>query len=408
MNSSKENIIHAKSGITGDKPRAIQHSMATDDLLVERSRLIVPMPYESFAHSFDTKLDDGAFLGRTSPAEKSHQRRQFAQICRVAKSELSKGEVALEPSLQALERTKQAAKDFFFLSYKLLDSSATMFPLAGRNKCLGMVAVPTTTVVTIAISQDKNPVNDESLRNEMVLFLNRLNQTTNDWTFELACIPTKSQYLMPRTISLRAPQAASEASVKPHTRCVEVALMAALCKAGRTKSFTSSDTGIIAFGGTLWASSTGSEAVPHFEGVERNKKYTKQPSLEVILSADMSGWIDVWDPCPEHCKIYKYEMLAIGGAGGFSTSFFEPRSESGMPKWKSKSRSVDNLHSEAKILQDLDCQQTLDKSLVINQEIVSAAPQAESAASLSSLFTTKNHAHETDSVTVKRVRSSSF
>lgn len=298
-----------------------------------RSPFKVPIQYERFARSFETKDNEGLFLGR-EPEVSQTNRRQYAQICRVAKTEFLKGSEILEPTPQALERTKLAAKAFFSLSYPLLNKLNMKFPLAGRNKCLGMVAVPTTNLVIIAISQDKSPANDVLLRKEMVIFLNQLNQTTNEWKFELACIPTKAQYLMPRTISMRTPHAASESSVKPHTRCVEVALMAALCKAGRTRSFTSADTGIIAFGGTLWAHSEGAEAIPHFAVNElaRNLKYTKQHPLEVVISPTLSGWLDIWEPCPEHCKIYKYEMLAIGAAGGFSSSFFEPRSEGELPK----------------------------------------------------------------------------
>lgn len=331
----------------------IEMSAAPSGLRSERSPFKVPIQYERFAQSFETKDNEGLFLGRTPPVSQTN-RRQYSQICRVAKSEFLKGAEELEPTPQALERTKHAAKNFFLLSYQLLDQLNTHFPLAGCNKCLGMVAVPTTNLVIIAISQDKNPANDESLRNNMVIFLNRLNETTNDWKFELACIPTKAQYLMPRTISMRTPRAASESSVKPHTRCVEVALMAALCKAGRTIRFTSADTGIIAFGGTLWANSTGSQAIPHFtvNDLTRNTKYIKQNPLEVVITPSLSGWIDIWEPCPEHCKIYKYEMLAIGAAGGFSSSFFEPRSEGDLSKYdmtlnKNNSLEIDENEPDA-------------------------------------------------------------
>ena len=281
----------------------------------------VPMRYKLYAQSFTKKNKDGLFLGRTPPTNGINRCQQYAQICQVANNLFLRGPEALEPTSQALERTKNAAKDFFLLSYHLLNERKMQFPLAGRNKCLGMVVVPGSKLVSIAISQDKNPTNDELLRTTMVAFLEELNRTTEQWIFELACIPTKAQYLMPRTISMRTPQAASELSVKPQTRCVEVALMAALCKAGRTKKFTSADTGLIAFGGTLWASSDSdcSTVVPYFgvEGLERNTKYTTQKPLEVVITESLSGWIDIWDPCPEHCKVYKYEMLAIGAAGGF-------------------------------------------------------------------------------------------
>ncbi len=297
-----------------------------------RSPLIVPKEHEKFAKSFNDKYAQGLFLGATSSENKSNQRAQFNRTRCLAKVELSKGISALEPTQHALERTQRAAKDFFSLSYQFLDKNDLPFPLAGLNKCLGMVAIPSSKVVMIAISQDKDPRKDEALRKNMIELLDQLNQTTNDWIFELACIPTKAQYLMPRTLFMRFPHQASQEIVKPHTRCVEVALMAALCKARRCLTFTSADTGTIAFGGTLWASSDNSEAIPHFEGATRNIKYRIKKPLEVKLTDAISGWIDLWEPCPEHCKIYKYEMLAIGAAGGCATSFTEPRSEWMAPK----------------------------------------------------------------------------
>ncbi len=303
-----------------------------------RSPFIVPIQLEPFAESFRAKNAEGDFLGRAPLTDNAHHRRQYGQIRRVARFNFSQGVEALEPSPEALERTQEAAKAFFQLSYLLLEHQKSLFPLAGRNKCLGMVAVPNTKLAIIAISQDKDPSKDERLRHDMVVFLRQLNRTSKEWIFELACIPTKAQYLMPRTLSMRAPHPAPDASVKPHTRCVEVALMAALCKAGRTINFTATDTGIIAFGGTLWASqAVGKVAIPHFEGMtKRNDKYLERPALEVELSSSMKGWVDIWEPCPDHCKIYKYEMLAIGSSGGFSGSFFEPRSEGTALKQRNK------------------------------------------------------------------------
>ena len=305
---------------------------AIDTVNVKRSPFNVSMRYERFAQSFDNKNIQGCFLGRT-PAESRVSKQQFGQICRVSRSELLKGPEALEPTPAALERTQNAAKNFFALSYQITEEFKIPFPLAGLNKCLGMVAVPSTKLVIIAISQDTNPENDTEVRQNMVNFLSRLNTKTNDWTFELALIPTQAQYFMPRTIAIRTPQAALDSSVEPHTRCVEVALMAALCKAGRTKTFTSADTGIIAFGGALWAHPNGNEAIPHFHAKDfkRSTKYTEKAPLEVVLTPTLSGWIDIWEPCPQHCKIYKYEMLAIGASGGFSSSFFEPRAENDLP-----------------------------------------------------------------------------
>ena len=293
-----------------------------------RSPIVVPAQYENFARSFSYKNAQGLFLGNVSSERESLQRAQFCQTRHMAKTLHNNGNEALEPTAVALNRTKQAAKDFFTLSYQLLSENNLQFPLAGFNKCLGMVVVPTKKLVLIATSQDKNPVNDELLRSNLVDFIGQLNQKTTKWVFELVALPTKAQYLMPRTLFMSAPHMAPQECVEPHTRCVEVALMAALCKAGRTLQFTSSETGIIAFGGTLWASSEDNLAIPHFEGADRNKKYTlPDQQLEVILSDTVRGWIDIWKPCDGHCKIYKYEMLAIGAAGGPATSFTEPRAE---------------------------------------------------------------------------------
>jgi len=158
----------------------------------------------------------------------------------------------------------------------------------------------------------------------------QINRLNNNWVFELACIPTKSQYMMPRTLFMRTIHPAPNERVKPHTRCVEVALMVALCKIGRHVKFTPEDTGVMAFGGTLWSSPwclTNSAATPHFEGAPRNIKYTTQNPISVDLGHGKKGWIDIWDPCQGHCKIYRQEMLAIGASGGPATSFAEPRSE---------------------------------------------------------------------------------
>ena len=297
-----------------------------------RSPLIVPKDLECFAHSFDYKNAHGLFLGNISTENESNQRAQFSQTRSMAKLLLGQGKSALEPTEEALEKTKRAAKAFFALSYKMITEKNTKFPLAGCNKCLGMVVLPTTSIVTIAISQDKDPRKDILLRQSMAHFLNELNETTKEWTFELAYIPTKAQYLMPRTLFMRTPHTAPQEWVSPHTRCIEVALMSALNKAGLFIKFTSADIGTMAYGGTLWASPDGADAIPPFEGALRNIKYRVKTPLEVKLTDSMSGWIDIWEPCDEHCKQYKYEMLAIGAAGGPATSFMEPRAEWEAPK----------------------------------------------------------------------------
>ena len=297
----------------------------------ERSPLVVPKEHECFASPFKKKNELGFFLGALSSERPSNARAQFSRTRCMAISVFHNGISALEPTKSALDRTKLAAKHFFSLSYTLLSETDQLFPLSSRNKCLGMVAVPNSKLVILAISQDKIPKSDDALRLNMVRFLEQLNKRTDEWIFELACIPTKSQYLMPRTFLMRTPHQAPQESVEPHTRCVEVALMAALNKVGRFLSFTASDTGIIAFGGTLWASEEESLAIPSFGNVERNKKYTSQKPLEVIFPDATKGWVDIWDPCSGHCAIYKYEMLAIGASGGPATSFTEPRSENFAP-----------------------------------------------------------------------------
>lgn len=294
----------------------------------ERNPLTVPKEYERFANSFISKIMQQLFLGVVSPERESVQRAQFSQTRKMAKCLFSlQGNPALESKQEALARTQQAANDFFLLSYQVMAESDEEFPLAGRNKCLGMVVVPRTKLVILAISQDIIPLKDEELRKNMVTLLHQVNQRTHRWIFELACIPTKAQYLMPRTLSMRISQEAPEEAVSPPTRCVEVALMVALCKAGRFKKFTADETGIMAYGGTLWAAPDGSEAIPHFGRSRRNKKYSVKRPIEIKLTDTLSGWMDIWEPCDQHCKIYQHEMLAIGAAGGSATSFLEPRSE---------------------------------------------------------------------------------
>ena len=294
----------------------------------------IPLSCGKFSESFEEKNGNKEFLGRNSPnANRSDNSQKFNNIRRIAKLLLTNKE-KLNPSQEALERTKQAAKDFFSFSYQLLEREGIAeFPLANCNKCLGMVVIPTNrkNLVTIAISQDKNPINDERLRYDMVQFLDKLNQIQGRWVFELACIPTKAEYLLPRTLFFRNPQPAPTSSVEPHTRCVEVALMAALCKAGRSINFEASDISILAFGGTLWASNTGNETIPGFGSISRNMKYTIEQPLEIELSNSTVGYIDLWKPCGNHCEKYFYEMLAVANSGGCSSSFFDPRSEQCLP-----------------------------------------------------------------------------
>jgi hypothetical protein len=299
-----------------------------------------------FTSRFEPKNDNGEFLGETSNQRDSLQYCQFIQTSSMARSKFqftggstfthNASAPIQKPSESAIERTKLAASGFFSLAYQVLDKNNEQFPLAGKNKCLGMVAVPGTrnNLVMIAISQDKDPANDVDLRNRMVQLLNQINQTNEDWVFELACIPTKSQYMMPRTLFTRTTHPAPSTSVTPRTSCVEVALMVALNKIGRHVNFTSEDAGVMAFGGTMWTTPwcvKNSTAVPHFEGAERNTKYTTKEPIFVDLGEGKKGWINRWDPCGNHCELYMQEMLAIGASGGPATSFTEPRSERHLP-----------------------------------------------------------------------------
>ena len=299
---------------------------------LERSAIIVPKEFEDFASSFATNIEEGLFLGDPSTERDSIQRAQFTRTRRMAMFKLKEANFPREPNQQVVTQIIEAAKDFFSLTYKLLTEKNEKFPLAGLNKCLGMVVVPTTNVVMLGISQSKiaDKAEDTAQREQMVHLLNLLNKKTKKWRFELVCIPTKSQYLMPRTFFMKTPHKATEESVNPRTRCVEVALMVALCKAGRFIKFNPEDISILTFSATLWANpnQTSQEAIDPFKGVKRNTSYLSQDPIEVKLTDSLSGWIDIWEPCKDHCQRYRKEMLAIAVSGGPATSFLEPRSES--------------------------------------------------------------------------------
>ena len=295
-----------------------------------RSPIVVSGLDEEFAKEFEEKYAQGEFLGELSPIDESLQRGQFARTAAMGRFLFMNRKDELEPKPSALNRTKAAAKQFFSIACQILEASDTPFPLANKNKCLGMVAVPNKRLVIIAISQDKDPTKDEVLRQEMARLLVKINQlssqTPRAFIYKLGCIPTKSQYLMPRTFFGRTEFVASLEHVTPSTRCVEVSLMAALNKCGRFNKFTAQDTGIIAFGGTLWASPdlNNSDAIGSFAGALRNDKYTTQSPIDVSLPGGRVAYVDIWDPCKAHCEKYKYPMLAIGASGGSATSFLEP------------------------------------------------------------------------------------
>lgn len=320
-------------------PDHFLESIATPDSVRGASSPInVPKRYASFAFSFQKKLEDGELLGEDSPFRHSQQYCQFIQTRAMAKANLQKfNERPVTPNPKVMQSTIEAMKDFFRLSYVHLDHSNQVFPLANCNKCLGFSIVPGTSLVILAISQDKIPKKDEPLRRNMVEHLDQLNRLSaiwynekrisRRWSFELAKIPTREQYLLPRTLSMRVPHHATNEWVAPRTRCVEIALSTALCKAQRTQAFAIDDVFFLTVGGVIWADETEALSLPHFDTKKRNLTYRSSAPIEVILSDSKIGYVDVWDPCQEHCQIYMNEMLAVASAGGGSTSYTEPRAE---------------------------------------------------------------------------------
>ncbi len=295
--------------------------------------------YKNFVRSFEKKSQQGELLGEISPYRNSNQYCQFNQTRLMAKHQLNQMLVQpYTPDPKISARTFQAMKDFFMLSHAYLTEYGGQFPLANRNKCLGFSVVPGRSLVIIAISQDKDPNTDVDLRQNMALHLVHLNSLALEWLeqkrlscrwqFELARIPTQEQYLLPRTLSMRSPHWAHKESVLPRTRCVEVALSVAMCKAQRTCVFSLKDIFFLTVGGVIWGDITKAVPVEHFETKKRNLSYSSQAPIAIPLSNSTTAYIDVWDPCDEHCKIYMNEMLAVASAGGQATSYSEPRSES--------------------------------------------------------------------------------
>lgn len=290
-----------------------------------RSLISVPKELECFAKGFQQKLEEGVFLGNLSEQRESLARGELQRVRCSAKA-LYFSKESLEPTMEALDLAKRAMQDFFALAFNHLKQKGERYPLAGYNKCLGLAVVPRTRLVLIALSQDREPEKDRPLREKLCKLIFAVNQWSK-WIFELVRVPTQSEYLLLRTISMRAPHHAPMEWVEPRTRCCEPALMAALCKVGRFKRFAAAEAGIITFGCTLWASPKGNEAVSGFEGIQRNFKHVTKKPIEVKLNAHEAGWVDEWDPCSEHCLIYRRAMLAIGAAGGPATSFTEPRGD---------------------------------------------------------------------------------
>jgi len=154
-----------------------------------RSPLNVPTALEPFSKAFHHKFKAGDFLGEDSKANKSRARAQLGWTRSYAKFLMSSKDGSFEPQEEAVNRTVEAAKAFFALSYSILAENCQQFPLAGRNKCIGIVAVPRSKLVLIAISQDRIPANDTVLRRRMLEHINRLNDATSDRVFELVFLP---------------------------------------------------------------------------------------------------------------------------------------------------------------------------------------------------------------------------
>lgn len=298
---------------------------------LDRSSLVIPAMLEVYASKFEERTKAGLFFGGQPSNLPSVNRGQLERTRSMAKLIFNNHDARDDVNQEALERTKTAARCFFSLANALLADTQQSYPLAGRNKCLGMVAVPKSKLVLIAISEDKLPANDIPLRKAMVSFINEINQKTSEWIFELVRTPTAGEYFLLRTLSLRVPHTAPKDSVEPHTRCIEVALMVALCKVGRFKKFTPDETGVLAMGATPWAAQMGNDPVPLFKNenslFSRNTKYVHQEPIKVPLEETSVGWVDIWEPCEGHCQIYRNAMLAMGAAGGPATSFVEPRGE---------------------------------------------------------------------------------
>lgn len=284
-----------------------------------------PIDLGLFAHSFEEKIKTGLLLGSASEQMTPIVQGELKRVRTVAKTLY----LSMSPTKpEAIDETKRAAAHFFSLADRQLVQSGAKYPLAGKNKCLGMAVVPNTKLVLMAISQDKSPENDIELRQNMMKLIASVNNISKKWVFELVRVPTQSEYLILRTLSMRTPHQAPKEWIEPQSRCVEVGLMVALCKAGRFKRFNPEDIGVVAMGGTLWDSPKGNIPVAAFGGkFERNFKYVSTESINVELEGDKIGWIDVWDPCSQHCAIYKNAMLAVSAAGGPATCFTEPRAE---------------------------------------------------------------------------------
>lgn len=287
------------------------------------SKSEIPMFLNLFSSRFTKKLSEIYFQPDYLSVRHSARGQQMMLVRRLALNTYKN--CILEPLPSALNRTKLAAQDFYTLAHKLLSDNDELFPLANKNKCLGFAVFKGNKTVFIAVSQDKNARKDLLLRESLSKLIYQLNQNPdNPWRFELVKVPTAMEYLLPRTLRMETPRPASEFEIQPRMRCVEVHLMVALNKARRTIKYNPQDMAMIACGGTLWAHSEESRAIPHFGHVTRNTSYLSEPAVKVKLHDGTTGFFDMWRPCEEHCDVYYRDMQAIAAA---DEHFYGPRAD---------------------------------------------------------------------------------
>ena len=154
---------------------------------LKRSRFSVPNFLQPFANEVDYRLDippsddhEKAFHGRRDVlfAKPSLSKQRIANAFRVAKHyyEQEDSDALLTPSEEARTRTKQAATRFFENAYQVLKGTDQNFPLYQGNKCIGFVAIPNSKLVVIAVSQDRVPEKDATLRKDMIDLIARINE----------------------------------------------------------------------------------------------------------------------------------------------------------------------------------------------------------------------------------------
>lgn len=288
------------------------------------SSFSVPLLLSKFSFFFEQNLANNTFLGTNSYYPQSDK---LALRNSMMISKYNYHHEALKPSANAIEKTQFAAASFYQLAHQYLSKHLKAFPLVGKNKCLGFVSLPNSKLVMIALSQDRDPKQDIKLRKKMVKLIAQINKLSKHHVFELALLPTKEQYLALRALSLPSPMMMPPKEViEPRTRCAEVSLMVALNKIARTKPLNPEQTCMLTFGCGLWANQKTELAIPGFNAQFRNNKYT-QGYLKIELHDGSIGWLDVWQPCPNHCEPFLHNIRAMSFSGGPSSSFSGPRSE---------------------------------------------------------------------------------